>query len=95
MCLATFFALSRILRQISACDLDLPTSLLHCGFDRAVFSLDDVDAMTALERLDQSPCYVHYSGQEIGRQAARLLLQRLASGTWSQQTIVVTVGAAD
>jgi len=95
MCLATFFALSRILRQISACDLDLPTSLLLCGFDRAVFSLDDVDAMTALGRLDQSPYYVHYSGQEIGRQAARLLLQRLASGAWSQQTIVVPVGAAD
>ncbi len=91
MCLASFFSLRRLLRQVSACDLDLPTSLRLCGFDRAVFSLDDVAAMTALGHLDQPPHYVHYSGQEIGHQAARLLLQRLENGAWSQQTIVVPV----
>ena len=95
MCLTTFFSLGRLLRKVSACDLDLPTSLRLCGFDRAVFSLDDLAAMTALGRLDQPPHYVHYSGQEIGRQAARLLIQRLANGDWSQQTIVVPVEAAD
>ena len=91
MCLASFFSLRRLLRQVSACDLDLPTSLRLCGFDRAVFSLDDVAAMTALGHLDQPPHYVHYSGQENRPSGCQTVAP--ASGEWgmSQQTIVVPV----
>lgn len=59
-----------------------------------MFTLDHVATTAALACLDQPPYYVIYSGHELGRRAAELMVRRLKDGAWLQQAIAVPVQGA-
>jgi hypothetical protein len=77
---------------MTAAGLALPAGVRPCGFDRARFTLADMDVMQAIAKLDCRPFYVVYSGHAMGRAAAHLLLRRLRDGSWAQRVVTVPVG---
>jgi len=89
--LSTLLFLPALQRRAEAVGWNLPAHTHLCGFDRAHFTLDDLNVVAAVTRLEHPPYYVVYSGQAIGREAAELIIQRLGHGGWPRQTVTVPV----
>ena len=53
--------------------------------------MEDRDSMAALASLEIWPMRIAYSGIEMGRQAARLIVERVETGVWPAETAFVPV----
>lgn len=89
--MSSLMQLREMVRSVASANLALPPATRLCGFDRAHFTLDELDVVQAVAALENAPFYVVYSGYEMGRTATDLLFRRLRDGSWAHQALTIPV----
>jgi DNA-binding LacI/PurR family transcriptional regulator len=89
----TLYRLDRLFSTLDEANVEMPRQTLLTGFDWGRIDLRQGKVIRTLASLESWPLTITYSGEEMGNEAAELLLNRLESGSWGSMKIDIPTTA--